>query len=426
MEIIQAIVQKFVNKMSVGFLLLLLTLVFFVWTAGLGFPATLFIYNNSSLLIAFSVAILLILNVYKAKGVDFLYLGVALALFIFFSYFRELRNESLFGDLLFPLIILFCLVIKWIEWTKWDRGIYLIVFSVFLGITLYRVFTEIQVPEGQSIWAPGNSLSDIWINTNIIGSSLMTLALLISGFASSFERWYVRIIGAVAVVAAFLGIWVCQSRGALVALIVFAILDLLPKSLMCVIRAPFIAYTVTILLALPISYLAAVSEKVNLFTGREDIWHKFYQTLGEKSEQILLGMKTFIFQRGNQFLGNHNSYNSILNIYGLIGFGIAALLLILFIGRLTLKADLSNGQMTFIWAFFAVMMQSFMEDTLTSYPWVPIIYILLAMAVHRYDEPEVAEEFYVMEEAYDDMTYDDTSYEEQPDSAHSSRIQRYH
>ncbi|HBK7037644.1 TPA: hypothetical protein LNE64_002361, partial [Enterococcus faecium] len=112
--------------------------------------------------------------------------------------------------------------------------------------------------------------------------------------------------------------------------------------------------------------------------------------------------------------------------YGLIGFGIAALLLILFIGRLTLKADLSNGQMTFIWAFFAVMMQSFMEDTLTSYPWVPIIYILLAMAVHRYDEPEVAEEFYVMEEAYDDMTYDDTSYEEQPDSAHSSRIQRYH
>ena len=108
MEIIQAIVQKFVNKMSAGFLLLLLTLVFSVWTAGLSFPTTLFIYNNSSLLITFSVAILLILNVYKAKGVDFLYLGVALALFIFFSYFRELRNESLFGDLLFPLIILFC------------------------------------------------------------------------------------------------------------------------------------------------------------------------------------------------------------------------------------------------------------------------------------------------------------------------------
>ena len=137
-------------------------------------------------------------------------------------------------------------------------------------------------------------------------------------------------------------------------------------------------------------------------------------------------MKTFIFQRGNQFLGNHNSYNSILNIYGLIGFGIAALLLILFIGRLTLKADLSNGQMTFIWAFFAVMMQSFMEDTLTSYPWVPIIYILLAMSVHRYDETKVMEEYYDIEEPYDDMNAGDPSYEEQPDSAYSSRIQLHH
>ena len=78
--------------MSAGFLLLLLTLVFFVWTAGLSFPATLFIYNNSSLLITFSVAILLILNVYKAKGVDFLYLGVALAFTVSFDYFILFSN----------------------------------------------------------------------------------------------------------------------------------------------------------------------------------------------------------------------------------------------------------------------------------------------------------------------------------------------
>ncbi|BDP76746.1 hypothetical protein EfmAA242_09740 [Enterococcus faecium] len=135
MEIIQAIVQKFVNKMSVGFLLLLLTLVFFVWTAGLGFPATLFIYNNISIAKGIKPSERGELEITDVKGVDFLNLGVALELIIFFSYFRELRNESLFGDLLFPLITIESLVIKWIEWTKWDRGIYLIVFSVFLGIT---------------------------------------------------------------------------------------------------------------------------------------------------------------------------------------------------------------------------------------------------------------------------------------------------
>ena len=97
-------------------------------------------------------------------------------------------------------------------------------------------------------------------------------------------------------------------------------------------------------------------------------------------------MKPFIFQRGNQFLGNHNSYNSFLNLYGLLGVIIAGVLVLIYVGRLTLKADLSNGQVTFLWAFFAVMIQSFMEDTLTSFSWVPIIYLLLGMASHRYDD----------------------------------------
>ncbi|WP_250637827.1 EpaQ family protein [Enterococcus faecium] len=80
------------------------------------------------------------------------------------------------------------------EITVIDRSLYLVVFYVFLLVTVYRVFTEIPVPEGQSIWNPSNKLSDIWINTNTIGSSLMTLALLITGFASSFGKWYMRLL----------------------------------------------------------------------------------------------------------------------------------------------------------------------------------------------------------------------------------------
>ena len=76
-----------------------------------------------------------------------------------------------------------------------------------------------------------------------------------------------------------------------------------------------------------------------------------------------------------------------MNLYGLIGIAIVGILLLVFVGRLTLKADYSNGQLTFLWAFMAVMIQSFMEDTLTSFPWVPIGYLLLAMASHRYDQP---------------------------------------
>lgn len=77
-----------------------------------------------------------------------------------------------------------------------------------------------------------------------------------------------------------------------------------------------------------------------------------------------------------------------------------------------LKVDLFNGQMIFIWVFFVVMMQLFMEDILILYLWVLIIYILLVMVVYCYDEMKVMEEYYDIEELYDDMNVGDLSYEE--------------
>ncbi len=374
--------------MSALLLLLLISAIFFIWTAGLSVPSATFLYDNSSIFVTYGIFILFALNLYKIRGFDFFYLAVAIAVYFFFAHFREVRGSSIFIDLLIPLIVALGLIVKWVEFDQLDRACYILVFYVFLGITVYRVFTEIQVPEGQSIWMPSNKLSDIWINTNTIGSSLMMLSLLINGFASSFERWYARLLGVPALIAGILGIWVCQSRGALIAMIVFVLLDIWPKQFFKTIRAPFLGYLAVAVLALPVSFLAAVSEKVNIFTGREEIWLKFYETISEKSQQVWLGMKPFIFQRGTQFLGNHNSYNSILNLYGLAGIMIAGILLLVYVGRVTLSGDLSNGQVTFLWAFFAVMMQSFMEDTLTSFAWMPIVYLLLAMAVHRYDLPK--------------------------------------
>ncbi|MDO4623984.1 MAG: EpaQ family protein [Enterococcus hirae] len=387
MEIIQTVIGKLINKMSVGLLILFLSAIYFVWTAGLGNAQALFLYDNSAQFVTFGIVILFILNVYKGRRADFIFLAAAMLIYFLFDHFREVRASSMNVDLLIPLIIVFCLTVKWIQFDKLDRSIFILVCYVFLGITLYRIFTEIKIPNGESIWLPDNKVSDIWINTNTIGSTLMTLSLLISGFASSFERWYVRVfVGFPSVIAGIIGIWVCQSKGALVAMIVFVLLDIWPKQLFKIIRAPFLAYMIVTIFALPVSYLAAHSEHLNLFTGREEIWLKFYETISEKSEQVWVGMKPFIFQRGNQFLGNHNSYNSFLNLYGLLGVIIAGVLVLIYVGRLTLKADLSNGQVTFLWAFFAVMIQSFMEDTLTSFPWVPIIYLLLGMASHRYDD----------------------------------------
>lgn len=34
--------------------------------------------------------------------------------------------------------------------------------------------------------------------------------------------------------------------------------------------------------------------------------------------------------------------------------------------------------------FLAIMCQSFMEETLTTISWVPIVFLMLAMATHQY------------------------------------------
>lgn len=370
--------------MSAIFLLLLVSILYLIWTVGLNPPSILFIYDNAAQLVTFFVGCLFLLNLYKVKRNDLFFIASGILFYFFFAFFRSYRGDTIYGDLIVPTIIAIILIIKWTEFTVFDRSLYLVVFYVFLVVIVYRVFTEIPVPEGQSIWNQDNKLSDIWINTNTIGSSLLTLALLITGFASSFGKWYMRLLSLPALILAGVTIWVCQSKAALYALVIFIILEILPKKIFRNTRLSFWMYAAVSVLALPISYFAAMSDKVHLFTGREEIWRKFYETLGEKTGQIFVGMKPFFFHRGNQILGNHNTYHALVNHYGLIGFALSLVLLLSFLWLLVRKRELTNGQLTFLWAFLAIMCQSFMEETLTTITWVPIVFLMLAMATHKF------------------------------------------
>ncbi|WP_195435811.1 EpaQ family protein [Enterococcus hirae] len=384
MSPIQELVKKLINKMSAIFLLLLVSILYLIWTVGLNSPTILFIYNNVAQLVTFFVGCLFLLNLYKIKRNDLFFIAAGILFYLFYSFFRSYRGDTFYGDLIVPTIIAIILIVKWTEFTVFDRSLYLVVFYVFLLVTVYRVFTEIPVPEGQSIWNPSNKLSDIWINTNTIGSSLMTLALLITGFASSFGKWYMRLLSLPALILAGTTIWVCQSKSALYALVIFIILELFPKEIFRNTKLSFWMYAVVSVLALPLSYFAAMSDKVHLFTGREEIWREFYETLGEKTGQIFVGMKPFFFHRGNQILGNHNTYHALVNHYGLIGFVLSIVFLLSFLWLIVRKRDLTNGQLTFLWAFLAIMCQSFMEETLTTISWIPIVFLMLAMATHQY------------------------------------------
>ncbi|MBK4883539.1 membrane protein [Enterococcus faecium] len=68
----------------------------------------------------------------------------------------------------------------------------------------------------------------------------------------------------------------------------------------------------------------------------------------------------------------------------MIGFALSIILLLSFLWLLVRKCEPTNGQLTFLWAFLAIMCQSFMEETLTTISWVPIVFLMLAMATHQY------------------------------------------
>jgi hypothetical protein len=137
-----------------------------------------------------------------------------------------------------------------------------------------------------------------------------------------------------------------------------------------------------------LSLFLANSSNIDLFTGREDIWKHFYDTLFKVRKQFWVGMPAFTFKRGQQVLGNHNSYNSTLGAFGLIGLVLISLFILYNVWLLILREDTQTIQFSFIIAFFGVLLQSTMEDTLMAPYWIPITFCLLGLAWQQNPEPD--------------------------------------
>ena len=125
--------------MSALLLLLLVSAIFFIWTVGLSVPSATFLYNNSSLLVTYGIFILFALNLYKIRGFDFFYLAIAIMIYFFYAHFRDVRDSSMYIDLLIPLIVALVLIVKWIEFDKFDRAVYMLVLYLFRHYCLSRI-----------------------------------------------------------------------------------------------------------------------------------------------------------------------------------------------------------------------------------------------------------------------------------------------
>lgn len=373
------------NRVSLFIVWLFLAGSYFMWTAGLDNSLATFFYNNSGALLLIGTIFLFILNFGKInfRTQDLIVLIIAFSSFAFYSYFNDSRGSKVGEDLILLVIVFWLFFMNKIDFLPMDKTIFALTAALVIGITTFRIFNELpSILEGESIWVNDNRLSDIWINTNTIGLSLMTAGMILASFIQAIRQLWIRLPLQVMITGiVVIDIWLTQSRGALFAFCLFSLLTLLPKFILTNLKIIMTSLTVILLSAFPITYIFAASETLNLFTGREEIWKDFFDHLFSNPSHFLIGMAPYHFTRESadriEVLGYHNSYNNILGYFGVIGLILFSAFLLTFIYTNLSRAEITRMQASFVWAFFCILAYGFMEDTLMSFAWVPIIYFLL-------------------------------------------------
>lgn len=380
------------NVISACILIGMTLLCFFLWTKGIGTQGMFNIYASMNRYMPIGATVVLVLNFYRIKLDDLIWIGVAVLSVLFFRQFDGLREAGFLQDITIALIIFVVLDFKLVRFTKGLRVVFAGLTAMVLLITAFRIFTEIPEPgAGISIWDKSNKLQEIWINTNTIGSSVMCSSFLTATLLQSLEWTWAKLLKYPVYFAALACTWVVQSQAAFIAVVVFVFFDLWPNFLKEKAKWAYgIGYSIFLIGIFPLSLFLANSSNIDLFTGREDIWKHFYDTLFKVKEQFWVGMPPFTFQRGQQILGNHNSYNATLGQFGLVGLVLMSLFILYNVWLILIKEEAQTTQLSFVIAFFAVLLQSTMEDTLMAPYWIPITFCLLGLAWQKnpvYEEP---------------------------------------
>lgn len=382
---------KVLNR--IGRLILLVTMIgsYTMWVVGIDAPVTKYMYGNSSILLLIAVILVLLLNCTKLKFIDWLTVALALATWLLFHFTESIRQSTMQTDTMIPLIILLVLCFKVCVFDRLDQTLLLIVSLVALSATLYRMPVELpQLIPVDEIFKESNKLESIWINTNTIGATLMFSTMMASSLIKAYRNKVFNLLLLPVYIGGVLGTWVSQSKTSFAILVGFILVDnLLPKRFLQRSKVWLFGFVGVAALGPLLFYLCAETDTVDLFTGRERIWHEFFAKWLSNPQHIKIGMEPFVASW--KPLGTHNAFLFTLSNFGVIGylilFGFLVSMILLIGFR---KKKLDRLQVSLLLGFLLIWIHSFMEDILLAPHWMPIVYSFLGLAF--YFRPEKNEE----------------------------------
>lgn len=379
--------DKILNRVSNLVLLVTVVASYLMWVVGIGTKTTSFIYENSVYLLAVAIALVLLLKVKELSKNDWILILLAGGIFIFYTVTSSIRHSNRFINASIPLIILFLLCFKKTKFTKLDFGLLGGITGISLGVTLYRIYTELpKLVPADAIWKNSNKLEAIWINTNTIGMTVLLSVVMLTILIKSFKIGYFKLLVIPIYIGGLMAIWVCQSKASLGALVLFIIIDnVVPKKILQNNYVLLSCFSLMFILGPIVFYAFSKSDTLNLFTGRERIWTEFFEKWFSSSQNMLIGMEPFTASWKS--LGTHNSFIYVLGNYGIIGYiFIFGVLLYLLSSNIRKKTPLSFFQVSLFLGFLAICVQSTMEETLLAIYWIPIVYSFVGIALQKKEE----------------------------------------
>ncbi|MGL9728874.1 EpaQ family protein [Enterococcus sp. DIV0756] len=376
--------EKISNRIGQWLLLISIAASFSIWFFGTKTFLTGIFYFQANQLLFGTIVIILILNFKKFLLEDYVILGYAFIVGVYsFITSGEKYIDTPELNLVLPSIILLILCYKVCRFNKIELTflssllvVIIIVMSVKTLIGLSRIITL------DRIIAFDNSLRELWINVNTIGAALTFGVMLLTILLKSSKYVLLRYSVVVFYLIGLILTWACQSKTPLMILFLFIILDnLIPKFIFQRFKI-WLAFIPMVFIGMPfIAHFFADSVKYDLFTGREDIWKRFFEVWLTKDEFIYTGLGVYVDPVKQ--LSIHDSYLFTLSNYGIIGyillFGFLTFLIILV--WFNHGKELSKMQVSCMLAFFVLTIYASMEDTLLVAPWMPLIYIFIGLAL---------------------------------------------
>lgn len=309
--------------------------------------------------------------------------------FLWYIVLSFLFRKNFEGFVPFGYSLMFCFLISNIkieeQLLKWLYYLMLIVFLMWIfRIYDYYEYFMIAIYDLKKV----NTL-----NSNLVGMIIMLLTILLCALQ---ERLGIK--KCVQIFIGLLGIWGtwnAGTRGSLLALLFFFIFNfVIPKRIFKNCNIMLALYNAIFLLGVifPIIYVyiskmdissSAFLNQKSLFSGRELIWNEFFCLLRKNIVSLLFGIGIY---NGNDLLylsadGNsmHNWYLKMIFSFGIIGL-VLYYFFIFVLMKKCYKSRVSNVQITLLFGYMAILINSYFENVIGSYVLCCLVYLILMLA----------------------------------------------